>query len=312
MKIESWFPGITQIPETLEIYDMDISLSNSCILQCVMCSSEYSSSWFKDDERLLRISPYREQHVKRKYLIPSYMTMSQMDEVISMAKTAQKITFKGGEPTYDKRLLYFLDECLKNNICCPVELITNLSIISEAVLQRLDHFNKVTISASIDAIGELQKWMRGVGVLSTDDAEVVIGDLLNRGFTVCLNVTVTPYNLWNIRDYILWTRKNEKVHVNFSQISTYPRYCSPGLIPLEMRRKVAEDLEDMDLTNISHVQRIISYLKMENPDNWQTSSIAKFTEYFLAFTEEMNRIRGVKIQDIVPEIQIVIDQLKNG
>lgn len=122
---------------------IDIRYNPTCNLKCKMCGPEYSTLWQK--ERNLKITVNEDN---KKYL----HTVNKKD--------LKKVYLAGGEPTYIKDYLVFLQELYTLNPDCEVIINTNLKKLSVEWKDIFKKFKNLTVVCSCDAIGKLGVYVR--------------------------------------------------------------------------------------------------------------------------------------------------------
>lgn len=114
----------------------DFELSNTCNLECVMCSGEFSSSIRKNREgKEPIISPYGDDF------------LMQLDEFIPHLKVAN---FLGGEPFLIDIYYQIWDKIIAINPNCEIRLQTNATVFNDKVKRLLEKGN-FHIGISIDS-----------------------------------------------------------------------------------------------------------------------------------------------------------------
>jgi MoaA/NifB/PqqE/SkfB family radical SAM enzyme len=115
---------------------MDFELDNTCNLECVMCSGEFSSAIRKNREMKPALSnPYDEAF---------------FEELSGFLPALKVANFLGGEPFLIAAYYRIWDELLRVNPSCVIRLQTNASIWNARV-ERLLHTGRFHIAVSLDA-----------------------------------------------------------------------------------------------------------------------------------------------------------------
>jgi MoaA/NifB/PqqE/SkfB family radical SAM enzyme len=115
---------------------MDFELDNTCNLECVMCSGEFSSAIRKNREKKPALSnPYNEAF------------FAELSGFLPHLKVAN---FLGGEPFLIAAYYRIWDELLRVNPACEIRLQTNASIWNTRV-ERLLEAGRFHIAVSLDA-----------------------------------------------------------------------------------------------------------------------------------------------------------------
>ena len=82
--------------------------------------------------------------------------------LFSIADTVEEIYLTGGEPTIIKQQHKLLDYFIENKIAKNIKLKynTNLTNVRKHLISRWKNFQKVQLNCSIDAVGDLNKYIR--------------------------------------------------------------------------------------------------------------------------------------------------------
>jgi MoaA/NifB/PqqE/SkfB family radical SAM enzyme len=118
---------------------IELELSNTCNLQCVMCSGIVSSTIRKCRENLPPLeNPYDDNFVK------------QLEEYLPHAK---EIKFYGGEPFLIETYYKIWDKLLAINSTAKLHVVTNGTVLNDKVRNYLNKLN-FTITVSFDAMNK--------------------------------------------------------------------------------------------------------------------------------------------------------------
>jgi radical SAM protein with 4Fe4S-binding SPASM domain len=118
-------------------YRLDLELNNTCNLECIMCTGNYSSSIRKNREKKdLYISPYE--------------TDGFFEQLKPFLLNAKRIGFFGGEPFLVNTYYKIFDFLIENNLSPLCYLQTNGTVYSEKIKLYLEKLN-INLSVSLDA-----------------------------------------------------------------------------------------------------------------------------------------------------------------
>lgn len=162
--------GINQINSHLNELDpgnnsddllmIDISLSNVCNNACIMCSPGRSTMYKKHQDKGLFLFPGQDGYLKKvKDNYIENVSDNVYKELIESSKNLKHIYIKGGEPTFDPKVLKLLNE-FDNPSEIIIQLNTNLTNVTTEFLEKVFQFKSAIISFSIDAYGELNDALR--------------------------------------------------------------------------------------------------------------------------------------------------------
>ncbi len=285
-----------QKPRTVEL---DLSFSNLCNLHCVMCDSDYSSSWFHPDEqaqsRGLEFRNFR--NVK-----PWSLSNKIIDQIIeSHADSLRHIAIKGGEPLIDKQCLYFLKRLSafgNKNKNLTVYIQTNGTTINDKIMEALSGLTS-EISFSIDGLGRHYEWIRGYSfhkIIANLDKLKSLSGLRY----VYLHYTASAYNFHRIADFIQFA-------FNTGKTMSHLRKTTFGVAHQEYNSfRVFSKKERLNCVN--DIEKLVKKLKINNNffdgygpliselknDKLNIKAVDKFKKW-LAFC---NDLRGTSLQTV--------------
>ena len=214
--------------------------------------------------------------VEKQIFGPSYhsaklfkLSESSINKIKKLVPQLEHIMIKGGEPFADRTNYDILKELIGKNTKCGVHLVSNMHSIPEEFLSLLLELrkqgNNFLISASVDGVGDLYEWIRGT---KFDDTLQTLQDcFLVTKQPVGINVCVSMYNVFRLHEI------ND--------------FFSKGIW-----RKI--------------VSRIDTNNHVLNPDyaipNFEILSKER-KEYAIKYIEMMDKVRGIRLFDIQPELE---------
>jgi hypothetical protein len=119
---------------------LDIRNNPTCNLKCKTCGPHSSTLWAKEKKLSVTIPNYNLQKYNKQDL--------------------KKVYLAGGEPTYNKSYLEFLQELLIVNPSCEVIINTNCKSLPNAWKEVIGAFQNLTVIISCDAIEDLGCYVR--------------------------------------------------------------------------------------------------------------------------------------------------------
>ena len=126
--------------DTVDIQYIDVRNDPTCNLKCKTCGPGASTLWAKERGVALTLPNYDLNKYNKKKLKKVYMA--------------------GGEPTYNKKYLEFLNELLTVNPECEIVINTNLKRLSTEWKEIISKFKNFTVTISCDAIEDLGCYVR--------------------------------------------------------------------------------------------------------------------------------------------------------
>lgn len=233
-KMLKWFAPI-DVEFTKEnkyaIVHMDISFGNSCNQKCIMCNSNFSSQWLKDDLAMQEEAPQL-RNWKQMQLQNWSLSYEHLDQIASLVtEHTQKIELKGGEPLYDKRFEYFVNKVIEINPNISWSTNTNGTHFTEKNIDMLNRIKKINVDVSFDGIGKTFEWIRNTPWKQAE--ENFDRAMKNVKHHMNLNYTTMCYNVDHFEEFYNWAAdmsdKHERlIPIHFTQVVTTPKHMSPA------------------------------------------------------------------------------------
>lgn len=276
----SWLNKKDETASILPRY-LDISFSNTCNYDCVMCNPYNSSKWEQFYKNNKNRFSFLSGHPLFNFDKMDSISYDQIDDIIkNWGPTLERVTVKGGEPFYDKKALYFIKRIAEVNPNLSLSFSTNGSILNDDILKTLLRFKNVAPTLSCDGIGKVYEWIRGGSWETYYNNMKTFSQHFHRStvISVCLSV----YNFLSMEELLdLLTDHGLRWQILVAT-NTYLNY---NHIPKSIYDKIMPNL-----TKKHNVQF-----------PWTKQEDFKYNN-FIKFTEILNQRRGFNIQDIVPEL----------
>lgn len=279
------------------IKSLEISFSNLCNQQCVMCNSSFSSQWASDDKRLEN-TKFARKFEKYDYAL----TSKDLDKVLSCIDYIEEINIKGGEPTIDPNFQKFIEYLAKHKPNQKLRIVSNFQKIDNKLLNNLAKLTNLKLVVSVDGTNEVYNWIRGgdyntlVKNLQNYSAKAVSKGI---GFTTAF----TAYNLYHLKDFVIDLESlNSKLSNNEHnwlalRYVEHPKYVSPLILPKEERKNFIEEF--LRIINYKNTTPSFKSLKFYNFEDFKKLCDIKQVEnkknLSLAWKNEIDAIRGFSI-----------------
>ena len=272
--------------EQAAITYLDVTLGNVCNLKCRSCNPWASHSWIEEGPTVPH-SEFTETTYKVAVMSsknPWFMTAfynGYFDAVLSRVKV---INFLGGEPLVVKEHYDWLEHIVEQGWAKNISLQynSNGTTIPKRVLELWKSFKKVTVSLSLDSVGDLayyvrfpSKWhviQKNVGKLATFAREYKNLNVQTHMTLSCLNIHDLPNMLeWCKQQYDTWhyiSKGDDWTHYGY--INCIPHFNIVEQ-PYNMHMCHLPDDEKMQLDKMLTQQ----YLKYKNSDmpEWESASL---------------------------------------
>lgn len=269
---------------------VDVRLGNLCNLKCRMCNPYASNQWVK------------EWHLINEALSPEeYKRLSSMnwpenkktwENLYSIVDTVEEIYLTGGEPTIIQEQHKLLDYCIDNDKAKNIKLKynTNLTNVPNHLIEKWTKFKKVQLNCSIDAVGNLDRYIRYPSnwnkILENFEK---VKQLKN--CYIEIHCTVQMYNILRLDEFIEWALPyNIKIYFN---ILNHPEELNIRVLPKDLKLKVEERLQ-----SYLHVEKVKGIIDYMNSEDW-----SHMLNQFYHYTEQLDRSRNEKLTDIIPEFK---------
>lgn len=274
-----------------DIKYVDLRLGNLCNLKCRMCNPYASSMWVK--EWNLVEEALSESEYKRLSNMDWPEDEKTWENLFSIANTVDEIYLTGGEPTIIKEQHRLLDYFIDNKTAHKIKLKynTNLTNVPKDLIWKWSKFKHVQLNCSIDATGELDRYIRYPSNWATIERNFQdIRKLYNA--TIEIHCTVQMYNILHLDKLIEWALPYE--HKIYFNILNHPEYLNIRCLPKDLKNLAALRLRPY--IDLPKVQGIIDYMWAED---WSNKLDA-----FKKYTAKLDESRNQNLVDVVPELDI--------
>ena len=290
---------------------LDLKLSNLCNLKCRICTPFLSSQWIKEHKDL-NISDANSLKI---YTNNSKEKLSENIEnfeiLTEWARDINHLEFYGGEPLLQQEHDRVLDIIYQHGRPNITELFynTNGTICEEKFFKIWKNFKEVTISLSVDDIGnrfEYQrknaKWQEvknNIDLFKTYKAQYGVNLHLQ------LYITVGIYNVFYLQE-ILEELKKFDLPVVFNMVH-YPHHFSLVNLPNSVKPIIENVLQSIDTTSIRFLDwspAIDNLIRYMNDRNYDSIEFNKFWE----LTELHDTYRKESFKNTFPELYTLLKE----
>jgi len=300
---------------------LDLTFGSKCNSKCMTCGEGCSDLWL-DEVEYIQMRPVNP-------VDPIAIKQETASQLLDTFKKVEYMSFIGGEPTISDEHFYFIkklvDTGLSKNI--NISYVTNLTGISDKLIDKWQHFKSVGASVSIDGYGKVNEYIRYP--IKWDKVEENLRRYLSlktgddNPFGVGLSCTVSLFNIIHVTDIIeFWidlSVEYEKNDIRLLSMSgaflnrvTFPEYLNSNLMSIEYRSqaiektlKLKEKIKDMDVNSgiRGSVDLLLSWLEEPQVEN------KKLINEALVFIERSDEFRNRTIKDYLPEVWEELNRL---
>lgn len=275
--LDSYFSGSPITPTTF-----DIRYSNVCNLKCQMCN-QFNSSAIYAENRQLGLVPVEDsvKQRQRHRLIIDY------DKTVWMY-------FAGGEPFLEEINLEMLDYLPST---CRTVINTNLTVLTPRVINALRKFTDISLMVSIDAVGDLNDYIRSGSKFSDiiDNLQTIKEQLPN--VRVDIGTTVSLLNVMCLDELVAYVKNSlPEIKHHFMTVVHQPHLFVETLPPehrgiaISSLHTCREELPEYD----EYFSELVGLLS--DPSTFNSESF----QQFILTTKQKDKIRGNDITRVIP------------
>lgn len=321
-----------------EIEYFDIRYGNFCNLKCRMCGPTDSHQWYDDFVDLYQTNAYKDTHdrvvleknAKGRWTTDQYdwFKNSNMywNNFEKYTKDAKKLYIVGGEPLIIEEHIESLERLVANGRAgeIQIEYNTNLTNITQRILDIWKHFKEIRIGASIDGYGKIFEYQRTPAKWDSvyeNMRKIESRDDIN--FKCWLALTITPFNVFHFPEFMKW-KLTESGLEKFNPMHTYrpivsyhmchsPKYYNIKVLPQNLKNSVVAHyatykdwISSSEYDN--HVKKhfvghLESVEKFMNSEDYSTDWLGEF----ISVTRKLDAIRKQDVTEIVPQLRGLFD-----
>ena len=203
---------------------VDVRYDPTCNLKCKTCGPHDSTLWQKEKGIKIAVNNQNKDY------------LNNIDK-----KMLKKVYLAGGEPTYIKGYLEFLEELYAVNPDCEVIVNTNLKKLPEAWKNIIKKFKNLTVVCSCDAIGTLGTYMRYP--LGWEEFEENVKFVSENANFLQFNLVASNLTVHKLYETCTWMKQYSK-HINLSILGT-PNIFSEEAVPVEHRDVYVDNVKKL-------------------------------------------------------------------
>lgn len=213
-----------------ELQYIDVRYDPTCNLKCKTCGPQSSTLWQKE----------------KKIKIP--VNQANMDYLATVDKSKlKKVYLAGGEPTYIKGYLEFLEKLHDANPNCEVIINTNLKNLPDDWKKIISVFPNLTIVCSCDAIGTLGRYLRYP--LQWEQFEQNVKFVSEKANFFQFNLVASNLNSHKLFETCSWMKTYSR-NINIS-ILDHPACFSEQAVPYSVREIYIENIAKLQKFPVS-------------------------------------------------------------
>lgn len=335
--------GTINAEETaLEFFD--IRYGNFCNLKCRMCGPSDSHSWFEDHVKL-HSNVYKDTHgkvtlvknAKGRWSTTDYDWFIGENQFLNnfeyYTKDAKMLYIVGGEPLIIEEHATSLERLIAAGNAHNIELSynTNLTNVTDRMMDLWSHFRQINIGVSIDGFGDVFEYQRAPANWESVYANLKkINDSTTVNFQAFFAFTVTTLNVFHFPEFLLWKIQKSGL-TNFTKLGYHmchaPKHYNIKVLPADIKQdvldhyagikqKITNNLLMKDFhkkTLIKYLESVEKFMMSEDYSELQTDpndpeKSQTHLQDFIEITRKLDEIRGQDILKIAPQLSKLFDR----
>ena len=297
------------------IISADYRLGNLCNLQCRMCNPRSTKLWIKEWNDMKEGSEVFSEEVMQSYNEYHWIDSdSLVNDFKDKAPTLSHIHFAGGEPLLVPQMKTVLEACIESGNAKNITLTynTNMTILPKSVLNLWKEFNGVKILASIDAIGDLNSYIRYPSKWDKIEENLKFIDKHHEEYNIqecMMSVTVQILNILHLDKIYKYLSQFEFIVPIPNLVNLhFPTYFQTAILPTKLKMIAAiklKHIKDKYQDNIpDHYQYLIENIpQVSNFLNHKNQDPGFEFEKFINFQKKFDSSKNLNITEILPEFK---------
>lgn len=307
---EKWWNEDVVVAEEIpvDIKYIDLRLGNLCNLKCRMCNPWASSMWVKDWNEVMPTAKLDPPKMIDKETLAFMNIMTEWPDYEKtglnfqdVAHTVEEIYLTGGEPTLALSQYKLLDYCIENDLAKNIRLKynTNLTNVPEKMLEYWTHFKRVQLNASIDAIGERDRYIRYPSSWRKVEENF---DKLNKLSNVYIQIhcTVQALNICALGDIFEFAASkglgHDQVYLN---ILNHPSCLNIRVLPDRLKERAIIKLLPYQVW-----PKVMDTLKYMQAEDWHD----QYWHEFVAYNKKTDELQKMNLLELCPEFVGYVDE----
>ena len=268
---------------------MDIRVGNICNLKCIHCFPGNSSKWYEDKILLDKYENTKKIKINNRWISDDGEIWTYIKNHIHSIK---KLSFLGGEPFASPFHNQFLNWLLDNNHThLSLRYITNGTLVTKDVIEKLKKFRHINLGVSLDALGERVEFLRFP--THWQKLKTNLMALNQSGFDLFFNWTAYNTNIFTLPETYQYCQEHfPNIYFRLADFVINPSHLSIQNLPDFFKKRIVEKLKTIDIHNVSFY-----LLFMNQKDLWSSHN-----QILYNYLEDLDRARGTKWKKVLPEI----------
>lgn len=295
----------------------DLRLGNTCNLACVGCSTRDSSMWeIRAPQLLSQVqNPELKKYISYVQQFPNYKKENQWcqigspfwEDFFSYLPHIKSIYFAGGEPLIQKEHDYCLAQIVQRGYAKEIDLRynTNITTLSESVIEKWRYFKGVEVSVSIDSFGQKNDYVRFGSHWSQVLENISKLTLLPFISSVSISKTIHNYNILYVPEFFEELISHQLLDTSRVDINILysPRFLSVQSLPAQLKSHIVRKYKAWALyqKHSRQLNKILSFMG--------AADTSRFFHEFIEYTNALDSSRGTNFKETFPELEALLHEI---
>jgi MoaA/NifB/PqqE/SkfB family radical SAM enzyme len=313
---------------------LNLKFGNLCNLKCRMCQPLDSSAVDAEFSAIAQTSPNFRSFDNTNAFDYNYSEVPVQlagrwtedkrarDNLLCLIEKCTQISLAGGETTFSDDALFLLQKSIDNGRAKQIKVImsSNLTRITDQLLEIMSQFKKFDVAASIDGVGPVNDYIRYPSKWQTVKANLEKLCAAPANILPVLAPTVQIYNILDVPNILQicediaspkW-KTSTPVHLT---ILFDPQHLSIRHLPKNVKMEALRRLEEFEkksryLRSNSYYASQFNLLKRTLSEDILPStdgpSSSDYMAYFAQYTNDLDSHRHQRLEDFIPELHAAL------
>jgi organic radical activating enzyme len=300
---------------------LDLRFNNTCNLKCVMCSSQFSTSWIAEEKKMLEEvnEKSNKEHLASKineYKSESFKWSKEFENIegiMEFVDDLERINFAGGEPLLAKAHTSFLESLIERGVNKNIMLSynTNTCYITQEILDLWSNFKSVKLLLSIDAVNEQLEYIRYPIKWNEIIAKLDLIENSKHSNIYCtINLTLNALNVPYLTDIIDWKLKSKYKRIHYNEPTqdylfymmplVYPNHLSIQVLPKDVKIKIIKDLDIYENTVSAKFMKAFKQVKDVTIKHMLDQDKSELLPQFIDYCNALDKTRNLDFRKTFP------------
>lgn len=320
------------------LHYLDLRFGNKCNLSCKMCSPTESNQWYKynykifspeftDGGRKLEILKINENNFKLKEDPYQWHEDNHFwEDLKNYLPTIKRIYLAGGEPLLIEPHFSLLETCIEQGYAKNIilEYNSNITAVSERILNIWKHFRKIEVGISIDGVGKVNDYIRYPSQWNQVYQKLQMIDTAEGNIKLWWAATIQVLNMLHLPDMMLWNLEQNFQRVNKTPNTKMiltphplnnPKFLSIKMFPEKSKKKIMEIFDAAKKEGTEKIMAMSFYNENQKSEytaryrnildahiyTMNSEDFSSYLDKFWGYINTLDELQGTSLKDTCPE-----------